>query len=246
MGRAGLPVILILVLPLSGCVSEFGDAVRVSESDADALVRGAPFPEKTPDIRAAAPSRVATRPDGSRVIKLDLREAIRLAVRNNQRFLVEGENLQVQLLSLEVLRRNWYPVIEPLTGSITYSASPGAPSSISQDATVGVSQKLPFGGSVGASWTHLASQHPTPRAYSGTGVVSITQPIFRGGGYGVAMEEIVSAERGYVYAGRVRDFNRVQLHVGVVESYFGLLQREQAIRNFDRNLERAKRQALQA
>src|ERR1700704_4340077 len=99
-GRASLALLLLV----SGCVSEFSDAYRVSQSEADALVRGAPFPEKTPDIAAVPPSKVATRPDGSRVIKVDLREAIRLALRNNQRFLVEGESLQVQLLTLEVLR----------------------------------------------------------------------------------------------------------------------------------------------
>lgn len=237
---------ILLLLILSGCVSDFGDAYRVTESEADAIVRSAPFPDKTPDIAAVPPSKVDTRPDGSRVIRLDLREALRLAIKNNSRFLVEGENLQVQLLTLEVLRHGWEPNIAPLTGNVSYTTSPETGRTLSQDLTVGVTQKTPFGGLASASWTHGASQAPLPRAYSGTGIVSLTQPILRGGGYGFAVEELVSAERRYVYAGRTREFNRVQLHVGVVESYFGLLQREQAIRNFERNLERARRQALQA
>jgi outer membrane protein TolC len=210
------------------------------------MVRAAPFPDHTPDPRAHVPSRIEVRPDGGRVVKLDLREAIRLAVRNNQRFLVEGENLQVQLLTLEALRHSWNPTVEPLTGSVFYTSNPSGPDALSQDVTARISQKTPFGGTASASWTHTASQVPKPRAYTGTGVLSLTQPILRGGGYGVAMEELISSERGYVYSSRVREFNRVQLHVGVVESYFGLLQRENAIRNFERNLERAKRQALQA
>ncbi|MBI3855671.1 MAG: TolC family protein [Planctomycetes bacterium] len=237
---------ILLALLMSGCVSEFGDAVRVTESETEALVRAAPFPKQTPQIRALPPSKIESKPDGTRVIRIDLREAIRLAVRNNQRFLAEGENLQVQLLSLEVLRHGWAPSISPISGNIVYTASPDGPHGLGEDATLTLSQKMPFGGSASASWTHAATQAPQPRGYTGTGSISFTQPLLRGGGYGVALEELVSAERGYVYAGRAREFNRVQLHVGVVESYFGLLQREQAIRNFERNLERAKRQALQA
>jgi outer membrane protein TolC len=236
----------LLLLLLSGCVTEFDDGYSPSERDADERVRAAPFPEQTPEIRAAEPSRVETRPDGRRVIRLDVREAIRLAVRNNQRYLVEGETLQVQLLTLEVLRHGWEPSLSPLTGAVSYTTATGAPHGLNENATLSLSQKLPFGGSASASWTHLGAQSPTPQAYSGVGTVSLTQPLLRGGGYGLAVEELVSSERRYVYAGRIREFNRIQLHVAVVESYFGLLQREKAIRNFERNLERAKRQALQA
>jgi len=238
--------VLLLFLLMSGCVSDFSDAYRVSVAETDAMVRAAPFSDQTPDAAAQPPSRIETLPDGTRAVNLDLRESIRLAVRNNQRFLVEGENLQVQLLTLEVIRHGWNPLLSPLTGNVAYTTSPDAPHSLNQDATLGVSQKLPFGGVASATWTHTMSQSPKPRAYTGTGIVSLTQPLLRGGGYGMAMDELIFAERGYVYAARIREFNRVQLHVGVVESYFGLLQREQAIRNFERNLERARRQALQA
>ena len=242
-GERGLAFLLLL---LSGCISDFGDASRVTSDEAEAIVRAAPFPDQTPDPRVHVPSRVEVRPDGTRVVRLDLREALRLAVRNNQRFLVEGENLQVQLLTLEALRHSWNPTVEPLTGSVFYTSNPDGPDAVGQDVTARISQKMPFGGVASASWTHAASQVPKPRAYTGTGVVSLTQPILRGGGYGVALEDLVSSERGYVYSSRIREFNRVQLHVGVVESYFGLLQRENAIRNFERNLQRARRQALQA
>jgi outer membrane protein TolC len=236
----------LLLLLLSGCVSDFSDASRVSPEEADAMVRAAPFPEKTPDVRAEPPSRVETRPDGRRVVRLDIREAIRLAVRNNQAYLVEGENLQAQLLTLEVVRHAWEPALAPLVANLGYATSPESPHAMSQDATLSISQKTPFGGTATAAWTHSAAQAPVPRAYSGTGSVSLTQPLLRGAGYGIAVEDLVSSERRYVYAGRLREFNRVQLHVFVVESYFGLLQGEKAIRNFERSLESAKRQSLQA
>ena len=241
--RAWLGLSLLL---FSGCVVDFGDAHRVSPAEAEAMVRGAPFPEKTPVPQADPPSRIETKPDGRRVVKLDIREALRLAVRNNQAYLVEGENLQAQLLTLEVIRHSWEPALAPLVGSVSYITSPESTHVLTQDATLAVSQKTPFGGVATASWTHTFSQSPQPRAYTGTGVVSLSQPLLRGAGYGIAVEELVSAERQYVYAGRVREFNRVLLHIAVLESYFGLLQGEKAIRNFERNLDSAKRQALQA
>jgi len=230
----------------TGCVADFSDAYRVTREDADALVRAAPFPDQTPAPAADPPSRIETRPDGKRVIHLDVRESLRLAVRNNQAFLVEGENLQAQLLSLEVIRHSWEPALAPLLGSVSYTTSPEFTHVLSQDATLSVSQKTPFGGVATAAWTHTASQSPVPRAYAGSGVVSITQPLLRGAGYGIAVDELVSAERQYVYAGRAREFNRVLLHIAVLESYFGLIQGKKAILNFERNLESTKRQALQA
>src|SRR6185436_8900187 len=171
---------LVLLLLLSGCLGDFGERTKVSESEADALAASAPFPEQTPGIHVAAPGRIETRPDG--------REALRLALRNNQRFLVEGENLQVQLLTLEALRHGWAPTVAPLTGAVTYSTSPGTPYGLNEYATLGLSQKLPFGGTASASWTHSGVQSPAPSAYTGAGTVSLTQPILRGAGFGLAME----------------------------------------------------------
>src|SRR6185436_10709811 len=179
---------LVLLLLLSGCLGDFGERTKVSESEADALAASAPFPEQTPGIHVAAPGRIETRPDGRRYIRLDVREALRLALRNNQRFLVEGENLQVQLLTLEALRHGWAPTVAPLTGAVTYSTSPGTPYGLNEYATLGLSQKLPFGGTASASWTHSGVQSPAPSAYTGAGTVSLTQPILRGAGFGLAME----------------------------------------------------------
>jgi outer membrane protein TolC len=227
-------------------VTDFPDAHRVSPEEAEALVRAAPFPNQTPSVQADPAGRIETKPDGRRIVHLDVRESLRLALRNNQAFLVEGENLQAQLLALEVIRHSWEPALAPLTGTVTYNTSPESTPILNENATLALSQKTPFGGMATASWTHTGSQLPQPRAYSGAGSVSLTQPLLRGAGYGIAVEGLVSAERQYVYAGRTREFNRVLLQIAVLESYFGLLQGEKAVRNFERNLDSAKRQALQA
>ena len=190
MGGERRLLCLILLLG-SGCVVDFGDAHRVSPAEADAMVRGAPFPKQTPEVVAEPPIRIEIKPDGRRVVHLDIREALRLALRNNQAFLVESENLQAQLLTLEVIRHSWEPALAPLLGNVSYSSSPESAHFLSQDATVAVSQKTPFGGLATASWTHTALQSPRPRAYTGTGVVSLTQPLLRGAGYGIAVEGLV-------------------------------------------------------
>lgn len=226
---------------LSACgTTGFEDAHRVSAREMDRLVRRAPFPEKTPPVEAEAPPAAGRLPDGRPVIRLNLKEALRLALKNNLGTLAEGEALDVSLLTLEVLRRSWWPMIDPLTGSVSYVSSPDAPHAMTEGVTAGVSQKTPLGGTLAASWTHTGSQPPGRDAYAGTGIVSYTQPLLRGAGPRAALEDLVSAERRHVYARRRYEYNRLSLQVGVVESYFGLLQQDTVIRNSEINLDRAR------
>jgi len=244
MKNTAVPAVLAF---LAGCsYTGFEDVHRVSDRDRDRLLRRAPFPEKVPPVEAEAPASAERLPDGRVRVRLDLREALRLALRNNAAYLAEGESLEVDLLTLEVLRRGWWPVVAPLQGSVTYRSSPDAPRTMEEDVTLSLSQKTPLGGTLSASWTHQGSQPAGPDAYFGSGVVSYTQPLLRGGGHRAAVEELISAERRHVYSRRTYDYNRLSLQVGVVESYFGLLQQETVIRNLELNLERARRLADRA
>ncbi len=241
------PAFFLALALCAGCsATGFEDSHRVSDREMARLLRQAPFPELTPPVEAAPASAAERLPDGRVVIRLDLKEALRLALRNNAGFLAEGEALDVDLLTLEVLRRGWWPVVEPLSGSVTYSSSPEAPRTMAEDVTLALSQKTPLGGTLSASWTHTGSQPAGRDAYGGTGTVSYAQPLLRGAGYRSAVEELVSAERRHVYGRRFYDYGRLSLQVGVVESYFGLLQQGTAIRNFEINLDRARRLADRA
>jgi len=232
----------LLLCLLGGCsVTGFEAARQISGDEGEAFVRAAPFPEKTPRVFPDPPARV-----DRGVVKLDLPEALRLSLKNNQRFLVEGEQLDLQLLTLEVLRHRWQPAVAPLLASFSYTTSPDAPRLLNQDAALSVSQRTMTGGLLSATWVHTGSQPPGRDAYTGTGTVAYTQPVLRGAGSRAALEELVGEERRYVYARRFREFNRITLLIQTVESYFGLLNRDQSIRNFERNLQQAKRQALAA
>jgi len=244
--KQGPAVVLALSL-LAGCgYTGFESHHTLSLNERDGLVSDAPFPQLTPSVHAAAPATIETRPDGRRVIRLDLREALRLALKNNLQFLVEGEQLDVQLLSLEVLRRGWGPSISPLTATASWSRPSNGHSTGAEEASASLSQKLPNGGSASLTYKHAGSQPDGPDAYSGSATLSVTQPILKGAGHRQAVEEIVAAERGYAYARRSYTYNRLSLLVATVEAYFGLLQQEQNIRNFERNLERNRALARQA
>jgi outer membrane protein len=60
------------------------------------------------------------------------------------------------------------------------------------------------------------------------------------------MEDLVSAARNYSYARRAFAFGRLTLLVDTVQAFFGLLQQESSIRNFERALERSRQLARQA
>ncbi len=234
------PIFLALAISAGCSVTGFEETLRVSERETARLLRKAPFPEGVPAAKAAPASTVEKLPDGHLKIRIDLREALRLALKNNAAFLLEGEALDVELLTLEVIRRGWYPMVDPLTGSLSYTASPDGPHTMDEDLQAGLSQKTPLGGTLSASWSHSGSQPPGRDAYSGAAAVSYTQPLLRGAGYRPAVEELVSSERRHVYSRRAYDYSRLSLQVGVVESYFGLLQQETVIGNFQINLDRAR------
>jgi outer membrane protein TolC len=153
----------------------------------------------------------------------------------------------VQLLSLEVIRHGYGPVLTDLAASATYTdATNQRLGTGTESVSLGVSQKLPFGGSAGVSYAHGASQVSGPDVYSGALTVTLTQPLLKGFGPRVSAEALVSAERNLAYNRRTFEFRRQSLLISIVEVYFGLLQQENSIRNFERNLENIKKQARRA
>jgi outer membrane protein TolC len=220
--------------------------VPVSPEKAEKRVGQAPFPNYTPRQGSVTPAFLEILPDGSRQVRLTLTEALRLALANNQGFLLDAEGLDVQLLSLEIVRHGFVPVIADPTLTATYSDTSSTRGAGSESLALGVSQRLPFGGTVGATYSHSGSQVAGPNSYSGALTLSLTQPLLRGAGRRVASESLVSAERNYLYNRGTFEFRRQSLLIAVVETYFGLLQQEVSIRNFERNLETVKKQARRA
>ncbi len=239
--RATLAAALFL---MPGCgLTGFEEGSRLEPEEIQALIDAAPYPDLTPAAAAVQPSKITTKPDGTRSIEINLVDALRLSLANNQGWLGRTEGLDLQLLSLEVLRRSWWPLQSPLVGTVSWGDSKGSSSSSSESLSVGVSQKLPYGGSAFLSFSESGSQGPGPNLYTGGYTAGVSFPLFRGGGWLLGVESKVSAERSYVYARRTYDYARTELLIQTVQSYFGQLQQQVSIGNLERSLESAKRGA---
>jgi outer membrane protein TolC len=234
--------IAVALFVLPGCnIDGFEESHKISEEEIQALIDDAPYPDLTPGIVAALPANVTVRPDGTRVAEINLVEAIRLSLKNNQGWLNRTEGMDLQLLSLQALRRAWWPVQSPLSGSVSWGDSKDSDPSSSQSLGIGVSQKHPWGGSLSISASQSGSQGPGPNIYANSASAGISFPLFRGGGWRIGVEGQVSAERGYVYSLRSFEFARIDLMIQTVQSYFGLRQQEVTNENLQRSLDSARR-----
>ena len=234
--------VVAALLASSGCALDgFEESNSLTQEDVEALVEKAPFPEVTPRSAAILPERITVHADGTRSIKLNLVEALKLSLLNNQQFLIQSENLDVQLLSLDVLRHSWWPLASPLAGTVTWvDAKDVAPAS-AQSLSASVSQKLPYGGTASLSFSEAGTQGPGPNFYTSGVTAGMNIPLFRGGGWRFAVEDKVAGERGYVYSRRSFEYARTTLLIQTVQSFFGQLQQQVSIANLERTLESAKR-----
>jgi outer membrane protein TolC len=239
--RAWFAGVLFLV---PGCgLTGFEEGNRLEPEEIEALIASAPYPELTPAAEPVQPSKITIKPDGRRSIEIDLNEALRLSLKNNQGWLGRTEGIDLQLLSLEVLRRSWWPMQSPLSGTVSWGKAIGGDPSTSEGLSIGVSQKLPYGASANFSASESGSQGPGPNSYSGGYSAGVSLPLFRGGGWRIGIESKIAAERGYVYSKRSYDYARTDLLIQTVQSYFGQLQQEVSIANLERSLASARRGA---
>lgn len=229
---------------LTGCgLTGFEEDLKLSPEEIESLIDKAPYPELTPSIKVIQPDRVTVKPDGTRTVVVNLVEVLRLSLANNVGFLSSAEGMNLQLLSLEVLRRSWWPLPSPLSASVSWSDSKGGDPSSGESLSLGVSQKLPYGASATFGLSQSGSQAVGPNSYSGGYSLGFSLPLLRGSGWRQGVADIVSGERGYVYARRTYLYSRTELLIQTVQSYFGQLQQEVNITNLQRNLASAKRDA---
>lgn len=240
MIRRGWLVVGLLAMP--GCgLTGFEDGNRLDPEEIQSLIDSAPYPEITPRSTSIKPERITVKPDGTRSVEINLVEALRLSLANNQNFLTSSESLDIQLLSLEVLRRSWWPLLSPLAGTVSWVDAKDADPASAQSLSATLSQKLPLGGTASLGFSEAGAQGFGPNIYSSAVTAGVNIPLFRGGGWRLTVESKVAAERGYAYALRTYEYARTELLIQTVQSYFGILQQEVTMANLLRNLESTKR-----
>ena len=169
--------------------------------------------------------------EGTMTLSLD--QALQIAIDNSREYQTEKENLYLSALSLTTERFNFAP---QFLGRIDPNVQRDANGevSIGNNSRVAATQALQTGGMLGATLVNdmfrflIGSQR---RDIVNTLSVTLSQPLLKGAGRGIARENLTQAERNVVY--EIRDFSNYQREfaVDIVGAYFGLLERKAQVRN---------------
>jgi outer membrane protein TolC len=170
---------------------------------------------------------------------LRLEDALRIAVGWNRDYRTRHEGLVLAALSLSGARADFSPRFRSTVSTLLEDAQ-GRRRGDARSATLGVSDRLPTGGTVDASVEARAGDAGIgPDRYTAgtTGTVTLEQPLLRGAGYEASHEALEAAERQVVYS--VRDFARFreQFLVDVTRRFYGLVAQEEVVANTEQRYE---------
>ncbi|MEM9882689.1 MAG: TolC family protein [Planctomycetota bacterium] len=210
---------------------------------ADALtIEPAPPRDRVPD---PAVLDDGTQPD---TLRLDLEGLIGRAIENAPDYRRQREDLFLTTLSLIVERHEWGPrFFSAVTGRVDGVPEAGDnETALNLIASLGVTQRLPYGGSVSATalvdYVRLLERASTTTLPTETDATelqfSLDLPLLRGAGRSAAtVESRIQAERDLVYA--VRDFERFRrtFFVDIATRYFDLLRRQRQLQNQELQLQ---------
>jgi len=199
---------------------------------------------------ASAPVTSSTTPSnapGESTRVLSLRDALSTAIQTNRGYMSERESLYQTALSLYATRFRFSPQLSSTLNYVFAGGDPGGETG-STSMGAGVSQLLPWGGTIGAraDVSHAQDWNGAPDTFDAGMSIRLTQPLLRGAGRGPTMESLTQAERSLMY--RIREFElfRENFSIDVASRYYDLVQQQRALENQRRNLgdlEFARRQA---
>lgn len=181
---------------------------------------------------------------GEDVLVLDLEEALRVAIESGREYRDAEEDYILAALRLLVERHIWGPrFFNDVTASVDALGDDALyDSSFRIVNELGVTQRLPYGGSVSAQLLARAAEDLHLRVAgeetsSADVLLSANIPLLRGAGQ-AAREPRIQAERSLIYS--VRSFERFRRSylVDVAREFLDLVVRQQNIENTKQELER--------
>ena len=189
------------------------------------------------------------REKGARVVSLE--KALEIASKQSRTYQNRKELLYLQALSLTLDRHRFTPIFSAGAQSsvtTTHTVQAGV-DSIVEDRLVDVStrarvdQLLRTGGRIAVAFStdFLRYVSGDPRAVSSSVLAgTLSQPLLRGAGYKVTMENLTQAERNLLYS--LREFTRFRkdFSVDIASAYYGVLQNRDAVRNSWRGFQNFK------
>ena len=176
---------------------------------------------------------------------VSLKKALEIAVHQNRQFQNEKENLYLEALSLTLARFEYTPIFSGNTSASLNERRAEEEVTAGID-TLTTDREIAVGGGLGANWflrtggrisaafttdflRFLAGDRTLPTSSTLAGTIS--QPLLRGGGYRVAIENLTQSERDLLYS--LRNFVRFrkEFTVDLVSEYYRVLQNRDRVRN---------------
>ncbi len=244
---AGLATAVLAMGCLGGVAKRFADREVypiLEQKQTDALGEARAFTiEKTEDPLADYLLQTAGRASdefSTAGLQLSLLDSLALSVRNNRSYQTQKEALYLSALTLTEDRHDFSPIFSAfVSGNVTRQVQGTGPTAEpvrtgTLDTGLGLSLLLATGARVtfdlASSFVRAFGADPAETA-SGAFTASIVQPLLRGAGMRVALENLRQAERDVIYA--VRDFARFEKDfvVARINEYFRVLQQLDAVKN---------------
>jgi len=173
-------------------------------------------------------------------LRMDLVQILGYAIEHAPTYRNRKESLYLTVLSLVAERHLWGPrFFDTVTSRVTGTPERGDfDTAMTLVNEFGVTQRLPYGGSIGASalvnyvnYLQQETGSTEPRDSSSQELVlTLDLPLLRGAGQ-AAREDLIQSERDVVYA--VRDFERFRREflVDVANDYFDLVRQQRSLVN---------------
>ena len=165
--------------------------------------------------------------------KINVADALKIALQNNRTYQSRKEQLYLSALRLTAEQHRFQP---SLFGNATANAERFSDGTYNRRlvSAFGVDQALKTGADIGISVANdVVSYYSGKGSYSSFSILSatISQPLLRGAGAAVAAENLTQADRDLVY--EVRGFAHYQnsFAVDIVTAYFRLLGQRDTVRN---------------
>lgn len=181
--------------------------------------------------------------DGAAETTLDLAGALAYAGRFSRDYRFAEEEYVLAGLRLLIEQHRWGPrFFDDIVASVSSSGDEGLfDSSLAIVNELGVTQRLPYGGTVSASVLATVVEDLHERVagedvQDATILVSADVPLLRGAGL-VAREDLIQSRRNVVYAARAFERFRREFLVDIAESFLDLVVRLRGIRNAERQVE---------
>lgn len=170
-------------------------------------------------------------------LDLTLEDAFRISQRTGREYLNAEEEYILAAIRLLIERHLWSPrLFNDTTVQVAGSGDDGDFQSALQVINeLGVTQRLPYGGTVAASWVWAATEQLREQAtgryrQSSELALSASIPLLRGAGL-VAQEALIQAERDLIYRARAFERFRREYLVDLANDYFRLLELQSQIEN---------------